>query len=106
MDLCALYRTLEKYNLPLVSNKYICTMELAKRIFKNDDSVQTYRLDVRSKKYGIELLHHYNALDDTKACSGGATWKYGNYGSKYEKACQLNEKEKVILIVKESDAIH
>lgn len=68
MDLCALYRTLEKYNLPLVRNKYICTMELAKRIFKNDDSVQTYRLNVLSKKYGIELLHHHNALDDTKAC--------------------------------------
>lgn len=68
MDLCALYRTLERYNLPLVSNKYICTMELAKQIYNNDDSVQTYRLDVLSKKYGIELLHHHNALDDTKAC--------------------------------------
>ena len=68
MDLCALYRTLEKYNLPLVNNKYICTMELAKKIFRNDESVQTYRLDVLSKKYGIELLHHHNALDDTKAC--------------------------------------
>ena len=34
MDLCALYRTLEKYNLPMVSNKFICTMELAKKIFR------------------------------------------------------------------------
>ena len=68
MDLCALYRTFERYNLPLVSNKYICTMELAKKIFKNDDSVQRYRLDTLSKKYGIELVHHHNALDDTKAC--------------------------------------
>lgn len=68
MDLCALYRTLERYGMPLVSNKYICTMELAKKIFKNDESVQTYRLDTLSKKYGIELLHHHNALDDTKAC--------------------------------------
>lgn len=68
MDLCALYRTLERYNLPLVDNKYICTMELAKEIFKNDDSVQKYRLDVLANKYGIELLHHHNALDDTKAC--------------------------------------
>ena len=81
MDLCALYRTLEKYNLPLVSNQYICTMELAKKIFRNDESVQTYRVDVLSKKYG-------------------------NYGSKYEKACQLNEKGKSILIVKESEVIH
>lgn len=36
MDLCALYRTLERYGLPLISNEYICTMELAKKIFKND----------------------------------------------------------------------
>lgn len=68
MDLCALYRTLERYNFPLVNNQYICTMELAKKIFRDDDSVQTYRLDTLSKKYGIELLHHHNALDDTKAC--------------------------------------
>ena len=68
MDLCALYRTLERYSLPLVRNHYICTMELAKKIFANDDSVQTYRLDALSKKYNIELLHHHNALDDTKAC--------------------------------------
>ena len=64
-------------------------MELAKRIFKNDDSVQTYRLDVRSKKYGIELLHHYNALDDTKACSGGATWKESNSYSKRKRCYTL-----------------
>ena len=38
--------------------------------------------------------------------TGSAAWKYGNYGSKYEKACQLNEKGKSILIVKESDVIH
>lgn len=68
MDLCALYRTLERYGLPLVSNKYICTMELAKKIFKNDDSVQSYRLDVLSNLYGIQLLHHHDALDDTRAC--------------------------------------
>lgn len=37
--------------------------------------------------------------------SGSAAWKYGNYGSKYEKACQLNEKGKTIVIVKESDVI-
>lgn len=37
--------------------------------------------------------------------AGSAAWKYGNYGSKYEKACQLNEKGKTIIIVKESDVI-
>lgn len=68
MDLCALYRTLERYQLPLENNQYICTMELAKKIFKNDDSVQSYRLDALSQKFNVKLLHHHNALDDTKAC--------------------------------------
>ena len=37
--------------------------------------------------------------------AGSAAWKYGNYGSKYEKACRLNEKGKKIVIVKEGDVI-
>lgn len=37
--------------------------------------------------------------------AGSAAWKNGNYGSKYEKACQMNEKGKAIIIVKESDVI-
>ena len=68
MDLCALYRTLERYGLAPVMNQYICTMELAKKIFKDDDSVQSYRLDVLSRIYDISLLHHHDALDDTRAC--------------------------------------
>ena len=43
MDLCALYRTLERYDLPSVSNQYICTLELAKSIFKGNDAVSSYR---------------------------------------------------------------
>lgn len=68
MDLCALYRTLERYDLPLVSNQYICTFELAKSIFKGNDAVQSYRLDVLSNLYDIKLLNHHNALDDARAC--------------------------------------
>lgn len=68
MDLCALYRTLNRYNLPMVNNDYICTLELAKEIFRNDDSVDCYKLNVLSKMYDIDLMHHHNALDDTKAC--------------------------------------
>jgi len=37
--------------------------------------------------------------------AGSAAWKYGNYGSKYEKVCQLNEKGKKIVIVKEGDVM-
>lgn len=68
MDLCALYRTLDRYGLPMVSNEYICTLELAREIFKNDDTVDSYKLNVLAKMYDIELLHHHNALEDTRAC--------------------------------------
>ena len=68
MDLCALYRTLERYGLPPVRNQYICTLELAKTIFKGNDSVQSYRLDVLSGLYDIKLLNHHNALDDARVC--------------------------------------
>lgn len=37
--------------------------------------------------------------------SGSSAWKYGNYGSKYEKATQLNEKGASIIIYKEKDII-
>lgn len=68
MDLCALYRTLERYRLPMISNDYICTLELAKEIFKNNDSVNCYKLNVLSEMYDIDLLHHHDALEDTRAC--------------------------------------
>lgn len=68
MDLCALYRTLERYGLPEVRNEYICTMELAKMIFKGKDAVSSYRLDVLANLYDIKLLNHHNALDDARAC--------------------------------------
>ena len=37
--------------------------------------------------------------------AGSAAWKYGNYGSKYEKARQLQEKGSNIIVVKEQDII-
>ncbi len=52
MDLCALYRTLDRYGLPKVSNDYICTLELARKIFKNDDTVNCYKLNALSEMYG------------------------------------------------------
>lgn len=70
MDLCALYRTLDRYKLPTVSNDYICTLELAKDIFKNDDLINNYGLDILSKMFDVDLNHHHDALDDTRACFG------------------------------------
>lgn len=37
--------------------------------------------------------------------TGNVAWKYGNYGTKYEKAQQLNEKGANILVYKENDII-
>lgn len=37
--------------------------------------------------------------------AGNVAWKYGNYGTKYEKAQQLNEKGANILVYKENDII-
>ena len=68
MDLCAIYRTLERYGLPMMENQYICTLELAKKIFAGNDSVQSYRLNTLANLYQIRLEHHHNALDDARAC--------------------------------------
>jgi len=68
MDLCALYRMLERYNLPMVNNKYICTFEIAKKVLKEENPIQSYRLEVLAKNYNIALTNHHNALDDARAC--------------------------------------
>ena len=68
MDLCALYRTLQRYDLPMVDNSYICTLELAKKIFQKNNAVDCYKLNVLSKMYDIQLENHHDALEDTRAC--------------------------------------
>lgn len=65
MDLCALYRTLKRYDIAMVENQYLCTYEIAKRYF-ND--VESFRLDVLSRKIGTPSFDHHNPLDDTRAC--------------------------------------
>ena len=67
MDLCALCRTLEKYDLPIPKIKYICTYELAKELVSKSEC-GAYRLDVLCNKFKINLNTHHNALDDAMAC--------------------------------------
>lgn len=69
MDLCALFRTLERYELPLISVDYICTLELAKRINVKENCT-SLKLNDLCDKYNILLKSHHNALDDSKACYG------------------------------------
>lgn len=67
MDLCALTRTLDRYNLEIPSNDYICTYELAKNLYTQEE-VGAYKLNVLCYKFDVPLEHHHNALDDAKAC--------------------------------------
>lgn len=67
MDLCALCRTLEKYQLSIPKIKYLCTYELAKELISKSDC-DSYRLDVLCNKFKINLSSHHNALDDAMAC--------------------------------------
>lgn len=69
MDLCALSRTLDRYNLEIPSNDYICTYELAKKLYTQEE-VGAYKLNVLCHKFNVPLEHHHNALDDAKACYG------------------------------------
>ena len=67
MDLCALYRTIERYALPEVYNRYLCTYELSKELLTKE-GIGSLKLDAVAEHLGVELLHHHDALEDTRAC--------------------------------------
>ena len=67
MDLCALYKTLDRYNIPNFEINYICTYELSKKIFRYYE-VPSYSLNSICVKLGILLNNHHNALNDALAC--------------------------------------
>lgn len=67
MDLCALFKTLERYNLATPNIEYICTYELAKSLIPKEES-NSLSLDVLCNKFKITLATHHNALDDATAC--------------------------------------
>ena len=69
MDLCALTRMLERYNLEIPYNNYVCTLELARKLYTKED-VGAYKLNVLCHKFNIPLEHHHKALDDARACYG------------------------------------
>ncbi|MBO4433469.1 MAG: hypothetical protein J5852_08060, partial [Clostridia bacterium] len=69
MDLCALVRTLDRYGIEIPKNDYICTLELARKLFKKD-YVGEYKLNVLCDKFNVPLELHHNSLEDAKACYG------------------------------------
>lgn len=78
MDLCALYKTLDRYNIPLFDINYICTYELSKKFFKYYE-VPSYGLESICEKIGITLTNHHNALDDALACNNIFEYFKKNY---------------------------
>ena len=69
MDLCALYRMLEKYELPIPSFQYVCTLELARELIPQS-VCSSCKLNCLCDALNISFGHHHNALDDALACRG------------------------------------
>lgn len=63
-DSSAIRKASEKYNLPLIENKWYCSKRIAEKSLPNELS---YGLEFLAYKFSIKLDHH-NALSDTIAC--------------------------------------
>ena len=67
MDLCAMYRMLEKYELPIPDFQYVCTLELARNLIPQSEC-GSCKLNLLCDALNIQFEHHHNALDDALAC--------------------------------------
>lgn len=97
MDLCALFRTLERYDLPLISVDYICTLELAKKLNVKENCT-SLKLNDLCDKYNILLKSHHNALDDSKACCG-LLYYYLKHYEEYVKPQHYTYSNKNVVVV-------
>ena len=70
-DLTVLAKGLEKRGIPLPDIRYLCTVDLGKRLHYNFTNVKgDLVLSNFAKTLGVELTEHHNALYDTRACAG------------------------------------
>lgn len=70
-DLTVLAKALENRRLPMPEMKYICTVNLGKRVHYNGGNVKgDLVLSNFARTLGVELEQHHNALFDTRACAG------------------------------------
>lgn len=70
-DLTVLAKALQNRNIPLPNIRYLCTVDLGRRIHYNFSNVRgDLVLSNFSEKLGVELTEHHNALFDTRACAG------------------------------------
>ncbi len=70
-DLTVIAKALISRGLSLPQIRYICTVDLGRRIHYNFANVKgDLVLSNFSRHLGVELTEHHNALYDTRACSG------------------------------------
>lgn len=70
-DLTVLAKSLEKRQMPLPNIRYLCTVDLGKRLHYNFTNVKgDLVLSNFARTLGVELTQHHNALYDTRACTG------------------------------------
>lgn len=63
-DMSVIRHTLDYYNLPYPEMDYICTRNIAKRVWPN---LMNHKLDTIARYYKIMFEHHH-ALEDARVC--------------------------------------
>lgn len=63
-DMSVIRHTLDYYNLPYPEMDYICTRNIAKRVWPN---LMNHKLDTIARYYNITFEHHH-ALEDARVC--------------------------------------
>lgn len=64
-DISVLRSMLNEYGLPRPCFRYVCTVDIARRVWTD---VENYKLSTLANRFAIELEHH-NALHDARTCA-------------------------------------
>lgn len=64
-DISVLRSMLNEYGLAYPSFRYACTVDIAKRVWKDLDN---YKLSTLAERFAIQFDHH-NALHDARTCA-------------------------------------
>lgn len=77
-DNSVLKKTLERYDLNRLPYQTLDTVKTSKSFFPN---YANHKLDTMCNNLGIELQHHHNALDDSRACANILLYEEQNFGT-------------------------
>ncbi|HEY3426793.1 MAG TPA: 3'-5' exonuclease [Negativicutes bacterium] len=64
-DISVLRSVLNEYRLPHPGFRYVCTVDIARRVWLD---AENYKLSTLAKRFSIQFEHH-NALHDARACA-------------------------------------